>query len=373
MALRRKIAIAAMSLAAMTVIYFAGRPADKDYISYWASGKLLLSGQNPFSANEILKIERSQGYPDARALIMRNPPHALGLTLPIALLPARAGLIVWSCMAFGCVLWSVKALNVAPNDRILCFIFAPVLGSFTLGQSSPFLLLGLVMFLACCEKKPWVAGGGIAMLTIKPLLFLCFWPVLLVYLLDRRKYQIVFSGAAWLAVSLLLVFAFDPAAWSQYAAMIRNEHIQTEFLPTLAVLLRLAIKGAPFNVQFLPSLAASVCCIWFFFLHRDDWDWTRHGLVVLFATVITSPYTWPTDEIVLLPALVAAFSAAGRPRLAIGALVIANTAELLLFVCQVRFQTGAYLWTPIAWVLCYLLCTRGRVYLSAPWLETATA
>src|SRR5262245_29355394 len=74
----------------------SGNAAQKDYISYWAAGQLLVRNGNPYDADAVFEWEKSAGFTEPHPLVMRNPPYALLLALPLGLLPPVAGVVVWS-------------------------------------------------------------------------------------------------------------------------------------------------------------------------------------------------------------------------------------------------------------------------------------
>jgi hypothetical protein len=80
----RVLAASAIVLAGLVAVALAGRPATKDYISYWSAGKLLVHHADPYSSASVLALEKTQGYSENRPIIMRNPPWALFLAVPLA-------------------------------------------------------------------------------------------------------------------------------------------------------------------------------------------------------------------------------------------------------------------------------------------------
>ena len=66
-----------------------------DYIEYWSAVKLALTGGNPYSMDEMLKIEESIGWPGNSGLVglppnyahmMFNPPWSIFFILPLGLM-----------------------------------------------------------------------------------------------------------------------------------------------------------------------------------------------------------------------------------------------------------------------------------------------
>src|ERR1035437_7196419 len=60
--------------------------AGRDSIHYWAAGKLLVHGQNPYSVPSVLALQRSQGLKGDKPLMMRPPPWSAWMVLPLGLL-----------------------------------------------------------------------------------------------------------------------------------------------------------------------------------------------------------------------------------------------------------------------------------------------
>ena len=58
----------------------SGNAAQKDYISYWAAGQLLVRHANPYDADVVFRLEKAAGFTEPHPLVMRNPPHALLLS-----------------------------------------------------------------------------------------------------------------------------------------------------------------------------------------------------------------------------------------------------------------------------------------------------
>src|SRR5690242_17869110 len=98
--LARALLVIAMMAAGISILSISiaesGNAAHKDFISYWAAGQLLVHNANPYDAGAVLRLEKSVGFTEPQPLVMRNPPHALALALPLGLLPPNTAVVVWS-------------------------------------------------------------------------------------------------------------------------------------------------------------------------------------------------------------------------------------------------------------------------------------
>lgn len=358
--LRRSLVIAVIVCATILIVAYASKPAEKDYISYWSAGQLLAKHGNPYSASQVLLTERSQGYAPSQPLIMRNPPTSLFLTVPLGWVTPRIGLLFWMAATLGCIAWTLDALGVAAQDRMLAYFFAPVIACFVVGQSSAFLLLGLALFLHFQDSVPLAAAAGLLLMATKPHLFLTLWPILFIDCLYRRRYLLMAGGAAAISGAALLIMWIDPQVWSQYLSMLRTAGIGAEFIPTPAGLLRYLAAPGIVWLQFLPVCASIAWGIWFYLLNRSSWNWQQHGMPLLLVSVLASPYAWTTDEIVLLPAMMAALANPAKPKHAVYGFAAINGIVIIMLMAQAQMTSGAYVWTSSAWLAWYFYASRRR-------------
>src|SRR5580698_1860604 len=76
--------------------------AERDFISYWAAGQLLVHGQNPYDFRAVRELELGAGRgPHEPLLMMRNPPIAFFLVLPFGFAGPKVSLIVWLAASMG--------------------------------------------------------------------------------------------------------------------------------------------------------------------------------------------------------------------------------------------------------------------------------
>ena len=103
----RVAAALSMLSAGVCILAFAmtgNNAANRDFISYWAAGHQLVHHGNPYDSAAILQILHAGGCKVNTHMILRNPPSALFLTLPLGFVSARAGAVLWS-LAHRWLLW----------------------------------------------------------------------------------------------------------------------------------------------------------------------------------------------------------------------------------------------------------------------------
>lgn len=360
--------VAGLALA-LVILFVAAVPvagnlaAARDFVSYWATGRQLIHHGNPYDHDAIAAIEHSAGL-DARAtLIMRNPPWALPVALPLGLLGLRAGAILWTLLLLGCLLLSVKLvheLHGSPANRIhwLGFAFTPCLICLTMGQTTLFSLLGLVLFLRMHLRRPFLAGVSLWLCALKPHLFLPFAAALAVWIVVSRSYKVLAGCVAALAVSSVAASLIDPRAWHDYVHLMRSPAVENDFIPCVAVAARQWLLPSKTWLQYLP---AAICCIWavlYYWRRRQHWDWIANGSPLMLVSLVFAPYCWLYDQCLAMPAMVAgAYGARIRPLVTVLALLtLAADIEL----CFVKVISPWWLWTAPAWLAWYLLATHEK-------------
>lgn len=339
---------------------------DRDFISYWAAGQQLVHGQDPYDFEAIRILEREAGRDDNKPLIvMRNPPVAFFLALPLGFVSAKTGLIAWLVVLLAGLsvsIWMIWLLHGRPDNRfhLLGYAFAPALVCLMAGQFGIFLLLGVMFFLYFHRNRPFLAGAALLLCALKPHMFLPFAVVVLAWAVRRKSYPILAGFSAALLASCALSYYLDNHAWSQYTQMMLTGGALHEPVPVLSVMFRFLVDRDAVWLQFLPQTVACAWALWYFWTRRDHWSWTDHGLLVLLVSAMCTPFGWFTDESMLLPAVLAGLYRAVDSRRSVVPLAIIACIALVEMLASVRPTSHYYLWTTPAWLVWYLYAT-GRI------------
>jgi len=350
----RILAAAALTAIGVAVLAaFGSRTNANDFIEYWSAGKLFVHGANPYSGPLILALEKSRGFTPDAPLIMLNPPWALPMVAPLGFLPPLAALVLWIVAGAGCILASLVLLEVPPKNRTLAFLFAPVLGCFAMEQSSPFLLLGFSLFLRFNRSRPFLAGASLTLMAIKPHLFMVFWVILLADCIYRWRFTILAGLASSLACVSALVTLAHPHVWQDYFALLHESTLDQNAYPTLPSLLRAVINVKLAWIATIPLCLAIAWGIAYYWRRRSGWDWRREGMLVMLVAVLTSPYCWIADEVVLLPSVASALASSPR-RFSMEILTAINFAGVVGICVTIR----SLAWLPLALFLWYLYATQ---------------
>ena len=325
--------------------------AQRDYLSYWSTAKLLVAHANPYDRAAVLRLERGAGYTAEQPLLMRNLPWSLFLAAPLGFLSTSTGALLWVLANILSSLASVFLLQRIWQARppLTAFLFAPVLVCAMAGQTSVFALLGACLFFRLEERRPIAAGMALTLLAVKPHLAVLFWVALILNEVRQRRARVLGGLAAALLVESLFAVWLDPKVWIQYAAAMRAERVQTLFLPNLSFALRIVSGPKHVWIQFLPLVAGLGLAFWYWRSRAQRWRWAKHGAVLLMISVLVSPYSWLMDQALCLPALVYYHLYASRTAGAV--LGTANILLLALVYYRGSLDSLVYLWAAPFWVL----------------------
>jgi len=353
-----------------------GSNGNRDFIAYWTAGQLAVHHQNPYDAEATFETEVAHGRPvSGGALVMRNLPTGLLLALPLGFMSVGLSAFLWTAVQVLCIVVSVRMIwslhGRPPGHRnLLGYSFGPAVVCLMLGQTSLFVLLGLVLFLRFHQSRPLWAGASLWLCALKPHLLLPFAVALLVWIIARKKYPILIGLVSSLAVSAIVAGAVSKNVWTNYHHMMTTSGIDQEFFPCLSSLLR--VLANHYWAQYLPAAAGCIWTLYYIRKHIDAWDWLYHGSLLILVSLFVAPYEWFTDTAIALPALLAAVYIC-RSRTLLATLAFASAAIEIQMLYGFSFHSRMYLWLAPAWLAWYLLATKGAPLLLHQQVQSETA
>jgi hypothetical protein len=334
----------------------------QDLAQYWAAAHLF--SQDPYSMEPTKAFERSAGI-FSTPLVTKTPPWAIVLLLPLGLLGYHSSFAIWAvasvCIVTGCakVIWDHYGSEPSLAPVFLSLFFGPTVVLLMLGQFTVFVLLGAVLFcILASKRRDWLAGASLLLVIGKPHIALLFLFSVFLWSVFSRRWIVLVSGAlAWLAASGAAL-AINPHIFTQFWRRTLLVVGETESYPNLGGMLY-ALSGLHV-LALLPQLAGLIWLVFYWRKHRSHWDWENHGLVVLLCSVACSYYSYPYDEILALPALIAAFARGNRLRF----LVVFTLTDLGygIYISNIpgRFGYGYMFlwWTALGWLLAYAVAQK---------------
>ncbi|MBA2225344.1 glycosyltransferase family 87 protein [Thermogemmata fonticola] len=292
----------------------------KDFVQYWAVGRLVLEGENPYAPALQLR-EQQHVYPERDiALMMWNPPPALPLYAPWGLLPARLAAWLWNGLQLGAVLAaSFLLVRVYASDSAwwwflpLSLGFAGTVWLLLYGQNTGWILFGLAGFAWGQHRgQPWLAGCCGALTVLKPHLLVGFGLVWIWDVWHRGQRRIaLLAGVAAVLLATALAHLSDPQVLPHYLTALREPSPYAVspkdwMLPTASYWLRHYLAPESMAWQFLPSILAALALLLWRLRWGEKWSWPQALPIVVAVSVLTTGYGgWIFDLPVLLVSLIA--------------------------------------------------------------------
>ena len=291
-------------------------PMINDFIEYWTAARLLLSGGNPYSPEQLLQAQQALGWTQPIPLFMWNPPWTLAFIFPIGWLDYGIGQSLWFVLHVLIVFVGAQLLwEIYRGDHqrsryswLSVLTFAPTYFVLLLGQISPLVLLGLIAFLCFAQRERWgYAGASLALAGIKPHLLYLLWLTLILWLLKEKQWR---AGVGLLVAGITV--AVTPLVWSvqiygQYLQLLQDSQAVRPLgwaTPSFGTVIAelFTIRGA--WIRWMPSVAGVLWLLWYWSHKRETWEWCSQVPVVLLASVVTASFAWTFDYVVLMPALI---------------------------------------------------------------------
>jgi hypothetical protein len=253
-----------------------GKLLNKDFCWIWTAGKFAISS-NPIKA-----------YDPAAFMAMHNilfglgqcvdpfqvhypyPPTFLLFAYVLGLMPYLTAFAVW---VFGTlVLYEAAIYLIIPRRAALIAALAlfPALLNIWLGHNA-FLTAGLMgLSLALLDRRPWLAGIFLGLLSYKPQFGVLF-PLAL--LAARNWRALAGAAAASFSLALAAAIAFGPQGWPAFIAALFNRNVALGGDPNMRPLdesaygLFLSIAGSPplawiVHAAIAIAVAAWVYVVW---------------------------------------------------------------------------------------------------------------
>jgi hypothetical protein len=354
-----------------------------DFVEYWGAARLLVTGGNPYSVEQLFRLQRSLGWPDDIPLLMWNPPWTLTFIIPFSFIDYTVSQGLWLLLHTGVILFCASrlwALYAGPPGLtriawVVTLTFLPTVFVLLRQQIGPLILLGTVGFLYFQKRQQWVlAGAMVGFWAIKPHAVYLLWLALLFWTLKHRCWGILIgvAGAALLTTSIPLLF--NSSIFHQYLELHATAPPPTPFdwgTPTIGRAMRQFFVVEGIWLQLLPTLCGVTWFLAYWRRQHQTWNWLEQVPLLLLVSVATTFFGWVLDQIILLPALIR-----GAAWLARRQRPLLKTRSFYLYIAIIGLAIGVkffspydfwYFWLSWAWLLNYLYL--GREIASEPLQE----
>ena len=289
--------------------------STNDFIEYWSGSRINFMGGNPYSPVDLLQEQKLSGWQEVEPKLMVYPPWIFPLVIFFGAFSRSVAQMLWLLFQIGILLFCSHQLWIlyrGPVEKrwmalLIPFIFAPTIMVLELGQITPLMLLGVIGFTYFIDhsRNDWLAGASLVLVSIKPQLLFVFWIAVICWIIQQRRWKVMIGAGVSVILLMLITMVFNPQVISQYLVMLRTNAISVWASPTIGMYLRLFWLGTEnFWPQFLPAIIAGLCFLVYWLYHHASWNWSKDLPILLLVTMITSPYTWTYDLVILLPAII---------------------------------------------------------------------
>jgi hypothetical protein len=363
-------------LISMTALmpYVRDGVGKNDFIGYWSSTRLLITGGNPYSAVELKTIQeqvRSENPMELETIMVWNPPWLMLFLIPISLSSFNVAAHSWlliNTLVTGLSLYSCWIfLHRSANEKVFLvllgagFIFPATLILFDLGQISSIILISLILFIFLIERRrDTLAGVVLLMTTIKPHLTYLVLLVILIWIIRNRRWKVSISLAVAGILSTLITWIINPTWILDYVDTLNSLPYNNLSTSTLGSFMSDVFGIQIFRYTFLLILPLAYPLA----KAAEKIGFLTSFNLALLISIPLSPYGFVFDHVLLLPALTQIFyylsttaSPKGAQLMVTGGLVAVYLINIWI-AGQDEVLSSLFFWVPLALLPLYLLSVK---------------
>jgi hypothetical protein len=304
--------------------------AHRDFMSLWGGGWAIRHDVNIFDPEvwAPLRLELGSKWRTGDA---GNPfpMWTLLLVMPLSLLPLGWGAAVWLALSQLLLGLVVYFLLIELGRRkpsvfefaliaIGVFAFRGTLVTMLNGQITIILMLALTLFLVFVKRdKPFWAGVALAFIILKPNPFIIFAPMIALWLILRRKWEIIAGGVTAVLVMLAATWIILPGWLLEW----QNVREKTGSSPRSFIMPTLWGAGTEISVQWAPLIGLllvgglTLALGWYLYT-RSALNEREVVSLAIAASLLATPYAWAYEHMLLLIPLILYFTRLDRRWLA---------------------------------------------------------
>ncbi len=192
-----------------------------DFLAYWSASHLFVTGGNPYSQAEMSSVE-NQIYPErfsatGELINTWNPPWLILVLAPMGLLPFSVANLLWvfcNVILIGTALLLTWKLCVGDQKSrgiliayLAGFLYIETISYLAIGQITGILLLGIVLTIWFIKHEMYFWAGIAALATtIKPHISYFFLLLLLIWVLQNRRWKVILRARLMAALISMVIF-----------------------------------------------------------------------------------------------------------------------------------------------------------------------
>ena len=332
-----------------------------DFISFWLPARCFLEGTDPYvcyrsplaaSVSQSLSVLLYMDNPPF------NPPLLFPLLAPFSLLPFERASALWLVFSLVVCVWailfcerggSIGERSAEKTLRVLVYLsFFPVLIELYFGQISPLLLAGFILYRYYLQRTgsvTFVMGLVLSVTLVKPHILYLLYVDLCLRSIREREWRAIAGFVTGAAILTVLALIIQPQMLSFYAELLKRapNHM---FNPTLGSWLQQLSGNFSIWLRCLPAITTSaLLAVRYYFADTSKLRNADYLTALIPLTIITAPYGWVTDQILLIPVIASLLRRAGAFRGAVSAALVG--CHLFAVFGQQSVGMHYYIWYPV--------------------------
>ena len=344
---------------------------SKDVLQYRSAAQLFLRGLNPYDKTLLADLQQKtwNGEPIHIPIIFYTPPMLLSLVFPMGLLSFKLTVYLWLSIMFAlslesCVLCYNLFESIRKESRTVKFglaffflTFFPFYTSFYFGQLSPLLLFGLVLSLVCFDRgnrgvaNNFLGGICLSVTFLKPHLLYLFYIYIFIISIREKEWKTLLGMISGIALLLVFPVLYNPKILTYFFHSTTSPPVYWKS-PTLGSFFQGLFQKHSVILRFIPTIIAGSLMTLFIFLSKRNLSKTTAIYYLLPLSLVTTPYCWVYDQMLIAPAIFFIFSRFQKTiykwnsrQLLVGFLLI--LANIIGVLIPGKLGQHVYVWYPI--------------------------
>jgi hypothetical protein len=283
-----------------------------DFVQYWTAARLVLGGQKPYDPLLVDQVQQTLAVKE-HPILMWNPPFILPLFLWTQLLPFRVAANVWLVMSLGLfaaslgLLCSLHRIASPLRNRYLlayCLTLYPLALQCQYGQISSLLLVSLCGFLFFLNKnKLFLAGLALSISFVKPHLLYLVYVLLFIEAIYTKNWRVWAGIGCGIAVLTSITVVLQPSIIISYLKAWQQSPVYWQ-TPTVGSWLQYFTQTHTLFIRQLPTAIVGSVSLYFFIAKRPFFTSVTNSIALLLPwSLVTAPYGWVYDQMLLLPSV----------------------------------------------------------------------
>lgn len=286
-----------------------------DFIAYWSSAHLLISGGDPYDQYQMteLEIHTQPGRFNNENVLLNawNPPWLIISLIPLGFLPFEIALRMWIFISTLLIAisirysWKLIDNNFSERDFLLTtligFTFGPTLSLFGLGQISGLLLISMVLIIYLLKiNKDLLAGALSVFMLSKPHISYLVVIYLLIFIVTNNRWKFLWGLFGSILLSSIVMWILLPEWIESYYSLISSLPYSSVYTSTVGSLI-----SDIFDINYFNAIGVLLLPIILYSCQRlSRGDLLTAVNIGFLISLPLSFFGFLFDQVVLIPSLI---------------------------------------------------------------------